>query len=66
MATTPHLAFIVAAYIAAVAVVGMLTVWVAFDYRAQRRALAELETRGISRRSAPSRAAAERKAEEQA
>ena len=47
----PHAAFIVAAYAAAVAVLGGLTAWVLFDYRAQRRKLADLEARGVSRRS---------------
>ncbi len=44
--------FIVAAYVAAFAVVGSLIVWVTLDFRAQRRALAELEAKGLSRRSA--------------
>jgi heme exporter protein D len=52
-----HIGFIVAAYAAAVVVVAGLIGWVAFDYRAQRRALAELERRGIARRSASARAA---------
>jgi heme exporter protein D len=39
----PHAGFILAAYAAAIAVVSVLIVWVAADYRAQRRALAELE-----------------------
>ena len=47
----PHAAFIVAAYAVAVAVLGGLTAWVLFDYRAQRRKLADLEARGVSRRS---------------
>jgi len=34
-----------------VAVLGGLTAWVLFDYRAQRRKLADLEARGVSRRS---------------
>ena len=32
-----------------------LIAWVVLDYRAQRRTLADLEARGITRRSAPSR-----------
>ncbi len=39
----------------AVAVVGLLVAWVAGDYLAQRRALADLERRGITRRSAEPR-----------
>jgi len=47
-----HMPFIVGSYAAAAAVVGILIGWVAFDFRAQKRALAELETRGVTRRSA--------------
>jgi heme exporter protein D len=50
-----HMGFIVASYAAAVAVVGVLVAWVALDYRAQRRRLADLEMRGVMRRSAPPR-----------
>jgi heme exporter protein D len=50
-----HIGFIVAAYAAAVAVVSILLAWVTLDYRAQRRMLADLETRGVTRRSAPAR-----------
>ncbi len=39
-----HGGFIVAAYGAALAVIAVLIGWVVTDYRAQRRALAELET----------------------
>jgi len=53
MEATNHIAFIVAAYAAAVAVVAGLTAWVMLDYRAQLRALADLEKRGFTRRSAP-------------
>jgi heme exporter protein D len=52
MEATKHLAFIVAAYGAALIVVAGLIAWVLLDYRAQRRALAELESRGVTRRSA--------------
>jgi heme exporter protein D len=55
MQATPHLDFIIAAYVAAVAIVGGITLWVMLDYRAQRRTLAELERRGITRRSAAQR-----------
>jgi heme exporter protein D len=51
----PHAAFIVGAYMTATAVVAALVVWVTADHAAQKRALAELERRGISRRSAESR-----------
>ncbi len=55
MEAASHMDFIVAAYAAAGAVVGGLTAWVMFDYRAQLRNLADLEKRGITRRSAPVR-----------
>ena len=51
----PHAGFIVGAYLMAMAVVAALVVWVTADHAAQKRALAELERRGISRRSAESR-----------
>jgi heme exporter protein D len=47
----PHAAFIVAAYAAATIVIGGLIAWVFFDYRAQTRTLAELDARGVTRRS---------------
>ncbi|MER2605914.1 MAG: heme exporter protein CcmD [Siculibacillus sp.] len=46
-----HSGFIFAAYGLAVVVVVALFVWVGLDGRAQRRALADLEARGIHRRS---------------
>jgi heme exporter protein D len=46
-----HMGFIVASYAAAIAVVGALVVWVTLDYRAQRHRLADLEMRGVTRRS---------------
>jgi heme exporter protein D len=51
----PHAGFIITAYMIATAVVAALVVWVAADHAAQKRALAELEQRGITRRSADSR-----------
>ncbi|MGB6535867.1 MAG: heme exporter protein CcmD [Xanthobacteraceae bacterium] len=53
-----HLPFIVGSYAAAAAIVAGLIAWVALDFRAQRRALAELELRGIRRRSAAAAAVA--------
>ena len=55
MAAVNHIGFIVDAYGAAIAVVGGLTAWVMLDYRAQLRKLANLEKRGVTRRSAPAR-----------
>jgi len=49
----PHATFIVAAYAVATAVVLTLIAWVIIDYRAQCRLLAELERRGITRKSVP-------------
>ena len=46
-----HMPFIVGSYAAAAAVVAILIGWVMIDFRAQKRALAELETRGVTRRS---------------
>jgi len=53
----PHAGFIIAAYLAAAAVVAALIAWVTTDHAAQRRALADLESRGITRRSAEPRSA---------
>jgi len=50
-----HLPFIVGSYAAACVIVGALIAWVAIDFRVQRRAIADLEMRGIARRSAPER-----------
>jgi heme exporter protein D len=51
----PHAGFIIAAYITTGAMVAALIMWVIADHAAQKRALAELERRGITRRSAESR-----------
>jgi heme exporter protein D len=48
----PHAAFILAAWGAAVVVVGGLIGWVIVDYRAQKRVLGDLEAHGVTRRSA--------------
>jgi heme exporter protein D len=45
-----HAAFIIAAYLATILVVIALIAWVLADYRAQRRDLADLETRGLGRK----------------
>jgi heme exporter protein D len=49
----PHAAFIIAAYAAAIVVIGGLVGWVVVDYRAQKRVLGDLEAHGVTRRSAP-------------
>jgi heme exporter protein D len=47
-----HAGFIAAAYIATAVVLVGLLLWIVADGRAQRRRLADLEARGIRRRSA--------------
>ena len=47
----PHAAFIIAAYAAALFILGGLIAWVILDYRMQRRVLADLDARGVVRRS---------------
>jgi heme exporter protein D len=53
----PHAAFIVIAYAAAVVILGGLIAWVLLDRRAQLRKLADLEARGMTRRSGPAKSA---------
>jgi heme exporter protein D len=50
-----HAGFIVASYAVAVIVIGGLITWVMADYRTQRRKLADLDRRGLRRRSAAAR-----------
>jgi heme exporter protein D len=52
----PHAGFIVAAYAVTALVLAGLIVWVVADQRAQARALADLEARGVRRRSDAARA----------
>jgi heme exporter protein CcmD len=67
MEPATHMGFIIAAYAAAVIVIVGLCAWVILDYRAQRRMLAELERRGVTRRSSAPRAEpAQYKAKEEA
>jgi heme exporter protein D len=47
----PHADFIVAAYAVTAFVVAGLIAWVVLDHSAQRRVLADLETRGVTRRA---------------
>lgn len=46
-----HASFIIAAYGVAAAGLSALIGWLVLDNRAQKRALAELEARGVRRRS---------------
>lgn len=50
----PHAGFILAAYLAALMILGGLAAAILLDRRAQRRALAALEERGAGRRSGAS------------
>ena len=47
----PHAIFIVVSYVAAALVVLGLIAWILADHRGQRRLLADLEARGVKRRS---------------
>ena len=47
----PHAAFIVGAYTVAVLIMAAMIAWVWIDHRRQAKALAELESRGVTRRS---------------
>jgi heme exporter protein D len=47
----PHGAFILTAYAAAIAIVGGLIAWIVLDRRFLMRALQQLESQGITRRS---------------
>ena len=51
MGLGPYAAFIVGAYGAAALIVTAMVAWVAIDHRRQARALADLEARGVTRRS---------------
>ena len=51
MALGPYASFIVTSYTLVAAVVAILIVWIAIDYRTQRTRLRELETSGVTRRS---------------
>jgi heme exporter protein D len=51
MALGPYASFIVTSYVLVAAVVLILIVWVAIDYRRQKERLRELEARGVVRRS---------------
>ena len=47
----PYAAFIVTSYALVAAVVLILVLWIAFDYRRQKARLRELEASGVVRRS---------------
>jgi heme exporter protein D len=52
MSLGPHADFIIAAYAVALVIVTAIIVWVVIDHRHQQRILADLESRGVTRRSA--------------
>ena len=66
MDATAHVGFVAASYAAGIVVVAALIAWVALDYRIQRRILSELETQGLTRRSAATRESAAQAAREDA
>jgi heme exporter protein D len=51
MALGPYTSFIVTSYVLVAAVVAILIVWIAIDYRHQKARLRELDASGIVRRS---------------
>ena len=51
MSLGPHADFIIASYAVTALIVVALIGWIAADYNAQRRVLADLEQRGVTRRS---------------
>ncbi len=52
MTLGPHADFIIAAYAVAIVIVAAIIAWVVIDHRQQLRMLADLESRGVTRRSA--------------
>ena len=51
MSLGPYAPFIITSYALVAAVVLMLIVWIALDFRRQQRRLRELEQSGVTRRS---------------
>jgi heme exporter protein D len=51
MALGPYASFIVTSYLLVAAVVLILIIWIAIDYRRQQARLRELEAGGVVRRS---------------
>ncbi|HJZ21478.1 MAG TPA: heme exporter protein CcmD [Bradyrhizobium sp.] len=56
MSLGPYASFIVSSYLLVAAVVLLLIVWIALDYRRQQARLLELEASGVVRRSGRSAA----------
>jgi heme exporter protein D len=53
----PYAAFILAAYLAALVIVGAMVAWVLIDHRRQTKILSDLEASGMTRRSERAREA---------
>ena len=51
MSLGPYAAFVVTSYALVAAIVLVLIVWIAVDYRRQKQRLRELEASGVTRRS---------------
>jgi heme exporter protein D len=51
MTLGPYASFIVTSYLLVAAVVLILIIWIAIDYRRQKERLRELESSGVVRRS---------------
>jgi heme exporter protein D len=51
MSLGPYASFIVTSYVLVTAVVLILIIWIALDYRRQKQRLRELEASGVTRRS---------------
>jgi heme exporter protein D len=51
MLNGPYASFVATSYLLALAVVLILIVWIAIDYRRQKARLRELEAGGVTRRS---------------
>ncbi|MBY0363032.1 MAG: heme exporter protein CcmD [Phreatobacter sp.] len=48
----PHTGFILASYAVTVITLGLVAGWIVVDHRTQKARLADLEARGVTRRSA--------------
>ncbi len=51
MSLGPYASFVLTSYLMATAVVLMLIIWIAVDYRRQKERLRELDAAGVVRRS---------------
>ena len=51
MSLGPYASFVLTSYALVVAIVAVLIVWIALDYRHQRQRLRDLEASGVTRRS---------------